>query len=302
MSIKRTPTFLIVPAQFCYHLLNASCLRITSTSSCISIPLLNLPNIFHRRRPVIFTFPLYASPLPPTPQSPQMSSQSPLYLGFDLSTQQLKGIAVTSNLKVVYEAAFDFDADVTGFNVKKGVLTNEAEREVYAPIAMWLTAIDAVLHRLQSKGIDFHRVRGISGAGQQHGSVYWTRDGESALKNLHKDKTLQSQLDHAFSYPYSPNWQDASTQEQCEIFDTSLGDEIQLALNTGSKAHHVRPTILATKEKPKTKNRNVAFYRSADPSFQNQTPKRIPKDLTHFSCFFLPCVDLSWRGCAHRYI
>ena len=62
---------------------------------------------------------------------------------------------------------FDFDADATGFDIKKGVLTNEAEREVYAPVAMWLQAIDAVLRELQTKGMDFDRVRGISGAGQQ---------------------------------------------------------------------------------------------------------------------------------------
>ncbi|MCJ1450539.1 hypothetical protein MMC28_000872 [Mycoblastus sanguinarius] len=180
-----------------------------------------------------------------------MAHQSPLYLGFDLSTQQLKCLAVTSDLKVVYEAVFDFDADATGFDIKKGVLTNEAEREVYAPVAMWLQAIDAVLRELQTKGMDFDRVRGISGAGQQHGSVYWNTEGEKALLNLHRDKTLEGQLDHAFSYPYSPNWQDSSTQEQCDAFDKYLGDETQLALNTGSKAHHrfTGPQILRFRTK-----------------------------------------------------
>ena len=175
-----------------------------------------------------------------------MADSSPLYLGFDLSTQQLKGIAVTSDLKVSYEAVFDFDTDASGFNIKKGVLTNEAEREVYAPVAMWLQAIDTVLQRLKDKGIEFSRVMGISGAGQQHGSVYWSQEGEHALSNLNKDETLESQLDHAFSYPYSPNWQDASTQEQCDLFDRHLGDETQLAMNTGSKAHHVSQALLYT--------------------------------------------------------
>ena len=173
-----------------------------------------------------------------------MADSDPLYLGFDLSTQQLKGIAVTSDLKVSYEAVFDFDADASGFDITKGVLTNEAEREVFAPVAMWLQAIDTVLHRLQSKGMDFGRVMGLSGAGQQHGSVYWNKEGEYALENLDKDQTLQSQLDGAFSYPFSPNWQDASTQEQCDIFDRHLGDEGHLAINTGSKAHHVSRDLL----------------------------------------------------------
>lgn len=36
----------------------------------------------------------------------------------------------------------------------------------------------------------------------------------------------------------SPNWQDASTQKQCDLFDSELGDPENLAKVTGSKAHH----------------------------------------------------------------
>ena len=96
-----------------------------------------------------------------------MTDESRLYLGFDLSTQQLKGIAITSDLKVSHEAVFDFDADATSFGTKKGVLTNEAEGEVFAPVTMWLKGIDTVLQRLQDKGVDFGRVLGVSGAGQR---------------------------------------------------------------------------------------------------------------------------------------
>lgn len=110
-----------------------------------------------------------------------MTDESSLYLGFDLSTQQLKGIAITFDLKVAYEEIFDFDADATRYGIKKGVLTNEAEHEVYAPVMMWLYAIDVILQRMHDQGINFRRVRAISGAGQQHGSVYWSRDGEHAL-------------------------------------------------------------------------------------------------------------------------
>lgn len=168
-----------------------------------------------------------------------MGSQGPLYLGFDLSTQQLKGLVVTSELKVVHVAKFDFDADSRGFNIKKGVLTNEAEREVFAPVAMWLQALDGVLNMLKEQGLDFSRVKGISGAGQQHGSVYWNHDAEKLLKSLQKEKTLEEQLEGAFSHPYSPNWQDASTQKECDEFDALLGGQEQLAQETGSKAHHV---------------------------------------------------------------
>lgn len=169
--------------------------------------------------------------------------QGPLYIGFDLSTQQLKGLVVNSELKVVYVSKFDFDADSRGFPIKKGVLTNEAEHEVFAPVALWLQALDGVLEGLRKQGLDFSRVKGISGAGQQHGSVYWADNAEVLLKTLDANKTLEEQLSGAFSHPYSPNWQDSSTQKECDEFDAYLGGQEQLAQSTGSKAHHVRSSL-----------------------------------------------------------
>ncbi|KAL4895964.1 putative D-xylulose kinase A [Aspergillus ambiguus] len=177
--------------------------------------------------------------------------QNPLYIGFDLSTQQLKGLVVNSDLKVVYISKFDFDADSRGFPIKKGVLTNEAEHEVYAPVAMWLQALDSVLDGLRQQGLDFARVKGISGAGQQHGSVYWGDRAEALLQNLDPSKSLEDQLSDAFSHPYSPNWQDSSTQQECDEFDSYLGSQEALAQATGSKAHHrfTGPQILRFQRK-----------------------------------------------------
>lgn len=165
--------------------------------------------------------------------------RGPLYIGFDLSTQQLKGLVVTSELKVVYLAKFDFDDCAQQFGVKKGVLTNEAEGEVFAPVAMWLHALDDVLQQLKSQGLDFGLVKGISGAGQQHGSVYWNGEADSILGALDKNKSLEEQLTKALSHPHSPNWQDSSTQKECDQFDDYLGSQEALAQVTGSKAHHV---------------------------------------------------------------
>lgn len=133
------------------------------------------------------------------------------------------------------------------------MLTNEKEREVYAPVAAFLQALDGVLQRLKQDGIDFSTVRAVSGAGMQHGSIYWSEEGDRALQELDPRRGLEAQLESAFSWPYSPNWQDASTQKECNEFDAFLGDESKLAANTGSKAHHVRlphPLFSAEAAKP----------------------------------------------------
>ncbi|KLU84229.1 xylulose kinase, partial [Magnaporthiopsis poae ATCC 64411] len=118
-------------------------------------------------------------------------ASGPLYLGFDLSTQQLKAIIVSSELRVVSEAKVDFDADFGDkYGVKKGVRVNDAENEVFAPVAMWLESLDLVLDRLRAKDAPLGRVKGISGACQQHGSVFWSAAAEGQLAGLRADRPL----------------------------------------------------------------------------------------------------------------
>jgi len=196
-------------------------------------------------------------------------TSGPLYLGFDLSTQQLKGLVIDGQLRLQYQAIVDFDEDAKDYGVQNGVLNNEEEHEVYAPVAMWLRAFDLVMDRLKEQKVDFSRVKGISGAGMQHGSVYWSFQGEEELQKLDGDKPLEEQLHKAFSYPYSPNWQDASTQVQCDQFDRELGDPKTLASITGSKAHHVCSLAGAVKIR---RSLYAAVHRPANPPPSCQVP------------------------------
>ncbi|RYC62952.1 hypothetical protein CHU98_g3271, partial [Xylaria longipes] len=187
-------------------------------------------------------------------------SSGPLYLGFDLSTQQLKGkskellksiglcfyskalqsIVISSDLTVVSEAKVDFDADFGAkYGIKKGVRINDEEGEVFQPVAMWVEAVDLVLARLREKGCPMDRISGVSGSGQQHSSVYWNGDAEKALKSLDPKRSLLEQLgERVLAYEFAPNWQDHSTQKECDDFDAHLGDPQKLANVSGSAAHH----------------------------------------------------------------
>lgn len=109
---------------------------------------------------------------------------------------------------------------------------------------MFLEAIDLVLDRL-SKKTPMDRIKGISGSCQQHGSTYWSHDAEKLLGGLKADRSLVEQLKAAFSHPYAPNWQDHSTQSQCDKFDAQFETAQRLAEVTGSAAHHVRPSLTA---------------------------------------------------------
>lgn len=252
------------------------------------------------------------------------------FLGFDLSTQQLKGefcpakatpprlaftnsarpwgsgIVVGSDLKLIHEAKVDFDADLSKYGIEKGVLTNPAEGEVFAPVALFLEAIDLVLQRLKEQGADFSKVQGISGAGMQHGTVFWSNDAEPLLANLDAGKTLVEQLEGgskgerkgAFSHPFSPNWQDASTQKQCEGFDKALQGPGNLALATGSSAHHVRFSIIDIRT---VLTGRVAFQRSSNHTFQREISRCIQSDVSHLTRILLPRINLSRQDSANRH-
>ena len=55
-------------------------------------------------------------------------------------------------------------------------------------------ALDLLFSKMKGKGFPFGRVVGVSGCGQQHGSVYWREGSEAVLMNLDPNLTLAEQL------------------------------------------------------------------------------------------------------------
>lgn len=161
------------------------------------------------------------------------------YLGFDLSTQQLKCLVIDQNLALVHSETIGFDKDLSHYKTTKGVYLHE-DGTVECPVAMWLEAVDLVFERMSKhKHIDLSLVRAMSGSCQQHGSVYWAESGPGLLPKLDSKQSLKQQLyPEAFSRNVAPNWQDHSTGEECREFEESCGGAAQLAQVTGSRAHH----------------------------------------------------------------
>ncbi|XP_048747057.1 xylulose kinase-like isoform X2 [Ostrea edulis] len=100
---------------------------------------------------------------------------------------------------------------------------------------MWVKAFDILLDRMKEDGFPFNRLVCISGAGQQHGSVYWKKGTKEVLKNLTEKASLHEQLQNGFSIPDSPIWMDASTTKNCRELEDKVGGPLKLAEITGSR-------------------------------------------------------------------
>ncbi|KAI9363198.1 hypothetical protein BD770DRAFT_424888 [Pilaira anomala] len=156
------------------------------------------------------------------------------YLGLDLSTQQLKCTLINEKHDIVLEEAVNFDKDLPEFKTVHGAIVND--NVVTSPTLMWVKALDILMKKLKQSSF-IGSIRGISGAGQQHGSVYWNKHGLEKLEKLDSSKDLYEQLQDAFSIQQSPIWQDASTTEECRALEKSVGGPEALAQLTGSKAY-----------------------------------------------------------------
>ncbi|ODQ81376.1 hypothetical protein BABINDRAFT_7173 [Babjeviella inositovora NRRL Y-12698] len=168
-----------------------------------------------------------------------MSIDQDLFLGFDLSTQQLKISITDAALKHVKTYHVEFDMEYSQkYGVSKGVIANDKTGEIVSPVLMWVEALQYTLDTMARDNFPFQNVKGVSGSCQQHGSVFWSQTGQSSLQGLSSDRSLLYQLEEAFAWKMSPNWQDHSTGEEARAFETCIGGEAGLAAITGSKAHY----------------------------------------------------------------
>jgi len=157
------------------------------------------------------------------------------YIGLDFSTQQIKAVVINASLDVTAETHVHFDSMLPEYRTYGGVHTSGTR--VTAPTIMWVKALDMLLDKLRVAGVEFATVAGISGAGQQHGSVYWRKGAEDILDGLQPERFMHEQLSSAFSVQDSPIWMDCSTSEQCALLEAAVGGPEKLSEISGSRAY-----------------------------------------------------------------
>jgi xylulokinase len=164
-----------------------------------------------------------------------------LYLGFDCSTQSLSAIVIEvdgDRRRIVFEDSLSFDRDFPEYGTAGGVVRGEQPLEVLASPLMWADALDRMMARIaRDASLDLAQIRGISGAAQQHGSVYLNRHAREAWRTLAHDRPLAPQLAKTLARDLSPTWMDESAGAHGAAIERALGGADATARLTGSRAY-----------------------------------------------------------------
>ena len=166
-----------------------------------------------------------------------------IYLGLDSSTQSVTATAVEvdddhpDRRALLFERSFRYDDTLPHYGTEHGVLRSADPRTVHAPPLMWSEGLDRIMADLvRDAGVDWSRLRAVSGSAQQHGSVYVNARARQRLGTLDPSQPLAAQLTDVFSRSTSPIWMDSSTTSQCAAIEAAVGGQRALARLTGSRA------------------------------------------------------------------
>lgn len=186
------------------------------------------------------------------------------YLGLDSSTQSLTGLVleVSGNAKrVVFRRSIEFDAEFPQYGTRTGVLPHDDPLVAASSPILWAEALDRFMQILGSES-DFALtgLRAVSGAAQQHGSVYLNAGAAARLRELDPGRPLSVQVGPMLSRPDAPIWMDASTTAECAAITEALGGAAAVRELTGSSAceRFTGPQIR------KMHDREPAAYRATD--------------------------------------
>jgi len=157
----------------------------------------------------------------------------PYYLGLDCSTQSLTAAVIEGDPARPHEWSFAAERvvkfDDLPFDSSHGVIPDDEPLIAHASPIMWAAGLEMVMGRLARHGLDVKSIAAVSGAAQQHGSVYLNADADRALATM----AIAAPI---FSRRTSPIWMDASTTTECREIEAAAGGAAMLAQHTGSRA------------------------------------------------------------------
>jgi xylulokinase len=156
------------------------------------------------------------------------------YLGLDASTQGICALLIDAHHgTVVLEEAVNFGRDLPEYGCPQGFLADDDPLVKHSDPLLWAAALDLVLARLRANGAPLGQVAGISGSGQQHGTVYLGPEFADAVRGA---KALVEAVRPCLTRLTSPIWMDSSTTAECEEIDTHCGGAEEVRRRTGSSA------------------------------------------------------------------
>ena len=158
------------------------------------------------------------------------------FLGLDASTQSLSALIIdTDTGAVCANQSVVFGERLPQYNSPKGFLVQEDPRVRHSDPLMWVEALELILGDLVKAGVDLGSVRGVSGAGQQHGSVYLARSFDT-VRAWSTDRPLHQQVRPLLSRRTSPIWMDSATSTECAEIARAVGGDERVVAITGSRA------------------------------------------------------------------
>jgi len=165
-----------------------------------------------------------------------MASASHRFLGLDSSTQSLSALVIDAQTgEVVADHSVAFGARLPAYGSPHGFLPHADPRVVHSDPLMWVEALELLLTELRQQGVDLSRIAGISGAGQQHGSVYLARSFDQAGTWV-AERPLRDQVAPLLSRRTAPIWMDASTSAECAEIAAAVGGDAKMVALSGSRA------------------------------------------------------------------
>jgi xylulokinase len=161
----------------------------------------------------------------------------PRYLGIDASTQSITGLIIDTDAgSIAAEVSINFDEHFAEkYGVTNGV-DDQGNGVVHSYPLMWIEGLELLFRTLRDEGHELSEISAVSGAGQQHGTVYLNDGAPTALAALSADRDLHEQLTGMFSRATAPVWMDSSTGLQCREIEAGAGGPTALLDLTGNPA------------------------------------------------------------------